>query len=530
MQRTLLLCALFAVGCDQAPTDPAADAGAPARAAAIADAGAPDAGPAPIEWEDCPWVSDAAPLESNRTGRCAQLELPLDHDAPGERVVSIDVRRLESPDPATVELILLNGGPGASAQVYERISLALSRSWRTVRMLLVDARGAGRSTRLGCPAEAVDSPGGGAIVEEEWESCLDALRARWGDGLRHFGTTAAARDLLEVTRRTHEPGVDQVVLGASYGTYWVQRALQIDPDAFDGVVLDSIVPADDPDLTYIGRWHDEVTRAYLSRCDEDAFCAERLGGDAVAATEDLLARVSAGHCAELEVEEPNLLLRVAFGALISSSLARAAIPALVHRVDRCTPEDVEAVRHLLGLIFGSGDEPSEAGLFSVVLAHHVTFSELWPDPPASLEELQSVADAAIAHKNIGPTFRMRYDDWPRYAPDAYHGRWPETDVPMLLLNGTLDPQTPIETARRAEAAYDGPHQRFVTMPDVAHATLTNSPIGGGATCGAVLLGQFLTDREAELDLGCLDELAVLDFRLEGTGYANALFGTTDLWD
>lgn len=522
---------LFLFSCGDA--SPGLDAG-PAPDASVLDAAPDDAGSDafvnPVDWEPCPWISDAG-SGVNFDGWCATVEMPLDWADPDGPTITIDLRRLDPVEEATADLWMLNGGPGGSAATYERLSLPLR--FHRIRVLLMDARGAGRSTRLGCSAEALDSPNGSAIGEEEWADCIADLRTAWGDDLAHFDTTSAARDLIEVVRRTRQEGVRQVVLGASYGTYWVHRAVQLEPDAFDGVVLDSIVPPDDPDLSLIDQWHGEVMRDFLALCDEDDFCADRLGGDAVAATEAMLESVGEGHCAEIfeGVEsEAQLLLRVAFGALISDGRARAAIPATVARVERCTPEDVAAVQHLLGVVFGLVTDDDEGpGLFSIVLAHHVTFSELWPDPPPSLEELQAIADAALGHKNLGVNFRLRYDDWPRYEPGPFHDQWATTEVPMLMLNGTLDPQTPIERARRVGAHFAGPHQTFVELPDVSHGVLSGSYTSSGERCGEELLIQFVSDPKAALDTSCVDEIALRDFRLRAA-FAQYLFDSDDLWD
>ncbi len=544
--RWFLVCVLafgsVACGDDDAPQDGGPSDGGPDASTRDAgpdtsgmglDAGADgevDAGPEGLTWTTCPWVSMPAPGQPNPNGECATLEVPVNWDAPG-RTLTIDIRRLPSLDPTATDLIMLNGGPGGSAATYERLTASLNNVWRDVRPVLVDARGAGRSSRLGCSAEGVDTPGGSAIVAEEWDGCLADLETEWGDDLDHFNTTQSARDLLAVAEAIAEDGVNQVAYGASYGTYWINRALQLDPDAFDAVVLDGIVDAENADLSSIDAWHDEVTRAYLATCDDDSECAMRLGGDAVAFAESLLTRVAEGHCPDLAdtPEEAVVGLKVTMGALISGSQARVGIPALLYRADRCEERDIEALGQLFTVVFGDAEAMPEAGLFSIVLAHHVTLSELWADPPRTAEELQAVADAALAHKNIGAQFGARQAIWPTYAPDAYHDMWAVTDVPLLMMNGTFDPQTRIETARNAGVAYDGPSQTFVEMPAVGHVTLTNSWIRPGMTCSLLLLDGFLRDPTAALDTSCVDQIDVLGFN-PSMALVQALFGTDSLWD
>lgn len=513
--------------------------------ASVADAGVEpprdggpmrDAGPPPpltVEWSECGWVSDHQFGEPNVAAQCGTVSVPLDYDDPWGRRIEIDVRRLEPPEPATVDLWLLNGGPGGSAQTYERSSMNLSRGWRNVRVYLADARGAGRSSRLGCAAEEPDTPGGVAILEEEWDGCVADVQAQYGDGLAKFDTTSAARDLVEIVDLLRADDVPVYVHGTSYGTFWVQRALQIDPNAFDAVILDSVVAQDRPELALIDEWHDEVGREFLALCGLDPLCSSKLGNDPVAQTEMLFSMLETGHCAELDIGGHGAinLIRVLFGVLISGGRIRGLIPATVYRALRCDPEDVRAITNIIRLfLLPEPTEPrTEPDLFSQVLARHVVFSEMW-NSDRSPQSFIDFLDGALMSKDISASFASHRERWPKYELDEYAGKWPQTTVPVLLVNGTLDPQTPIDRAIRAADVFTAPNQTFVTLPNVSHGVFLGSLVSpGNTTCGIRMLTPFLRDPTAPIDSSCTDDLIVLDFELS-PNYARNTFGTDDLWD
>lgn len=502
------------------------------------DIGAPDAGAPPpntLTWTDCPWLSNAPSNQPNVTGACGTFSVPLDPADPHGRRISLDVRKLEPTATAAADLWLLNGGPGGSAATFEQWAIGLSQLWGDVRIYLLDARGAGRSTPLSCSAEDPGSPGGAAVLLEEWPDCLTEAKSTWGEGLDLFGSTQAAQDLIDVVAHTRQEDVPVFVYGVSYGTYWVQRALRLHPQAFDAVILDSIVDPQNPALARIDEWHDQVGRAYLALCAQDPFCMSKLGADPVGEAERLFEMMDAGHCPELSAPgyTGRDLLRLTFGALISNTTIRAMIPAIVYRALRCEADDINAIASVINRVLGggggSGLGQSSPLLFSQLLSRHVVLSELWGPPPPT-EELVNFPRTALVSKDIGPAFAPLYDTWPRYTPDEHQGTFPDTSIPMLMINGSLDPQTPIETAQAVESLYTRPGQIFIEMPFVSHGALLSSQITGRqTTCGIILLTQFLQDPQGPLDTSCLDDMVALDFQLN-PNFARALMGTQDLYD
>ena len=227
----------------------------------------------PLTWAPCPAKSDAT---DDSSARCARAVVPLRHGDPSGRTLTLFVKWIPAKTPSHRALWLVPGGPGSSGVVIERLATRLHDADPGLDVYLPDHRGTGRSMRLGCSTEESNaSPGGAEITMEEWPACFGSLKATWGDGLAAFNTTEAANDLCSLIDRTRAPNASVFVFGVSYGTYLVQRYLQLNPTQPTGVVLDSIAPPVAA-FSQFDRWSNDGARKLLEACDQDAFCAQKL--------------------------------------------------------------------------------------------------------------------------------------------------------------------------------------------------------------------------------------------------------------
>jgi hypothetical protein len=132
----------------------------------------------------------------------------------------------------------------------------------------------------------------------------------------------------------------------------------------------------------------------------------------------------------------------------------------------------------------------------------------------------------------GDVFNAGYDLWPKYEKDAFVGKYPDAKIPVLILNGTLDSQTPIEIAEKVKTRYTAPNQTFVTVPNASHGVIMQSPMvaAPGAppeSCGMLITVSFMKNPTAPPDTSCLAQLAPVSFDRPPEEIAY-LFGTTDL--
>lgn len=492
---------------------------------------APDAGMFEVSlssWTAC----TARDFQGNTVAaECTSAIVPLDWSQPTGAGIELFLKRIPATQPGNTSLWLLMGGPGGSGAGMEGLAHALR--WRdpTVTMYLPDHRGTGLSTRLGCAdQEAPSSPGGAAVTSEETAACAAALTAQWGDKVQHFSVRNAARDLGELIAAATQDDARVFVLGSSYGTYWAARYLQQFPTQPTGLIMDSVCSPGSCDLADFDLWNELAAKRLFEVCANDPVCSAKLGTDPWAQLETLHTQLKAGHCAPLQQGglTPKTLKQIGFILMTQHGL-QPALPALVYRALRCDAADVEALQPLVtSLLQGGGGAGFD---FSHALSGVVTQSELVHDPVPSVAAAQAQFDSLLVASGVGLSVAMSHDEWPRYARDPGAQTMPPSDLPMLMLNGTLDPQTPLEVARPMGEFYAGQHQHFVEMPLATHGVITSSPRktpGTMGTCGGSLLGAFMKEPTAPLDTSCTQDIKPLDF--DSATLAQSLFGRASLWE
>jgi pimeloyl-ACP methyl ester carboxylesterase len=479
------------------------------------------------EWESCPLYANNP---FGRLAECARVPVPIDWaDSEGEQI-EIFVQRLRGDGTGGGgQLWLLEGGPGGSGADFDALMEGLNALEPGWDLYTLDHRGTGRSARLGCPQEGLADAADFDITMEEWPACLAALEGTWGDDLAHFTTTEAARDLGFLVDAMRETGRPTYVYGVSYGTIWAHRYLQIFPTQPDAVILDSL--AVNNFITNWTRYFNQVGEDFMAVCATDATCGAKLGGDPWGALGALLTALDGGHCPDAGLDRVGL--RTLLAQMLMSWDFRPLIGPVIYRLSRCDAADVTAVKKLSALVTTPPFTYHEK-YFSSVLNLHIVHSDLYPDNPPTPAQMQAEADASyISTVGLGiDTFETFVrDQWPLYPRDEYWQGWADTSVPILMLNGDLDPQTPIWVATPAVDHLNKANQHFVTVPGAPHCIVCQTPVRtpGEPTCGTTLLRGFLADPTQAPDRTCLDDLALIDF-VGGPGWPEYLLGEPDYWE
>jgi pimeloyl-ACP methyl ester carboxylesterase len=224
-------------------------------------------------------------------------------------------------------------------------------------------------------------------------------------------------------------------------------------------------------------------------------------------------RLDAGQCpAATAAGLTRATLRHVFAGLAYEWDSRATILTLIHRLDRCGPQDAPVFAQLGASLTAPVSADAVLGA-STALFTHIGLSELWDEPSPSLASLRASEADLLVCNGVGAQLGALHDAWPRLPHDAFHGAWAKTATPMLMLAGSLDPATPLADQLAAKTAFSGPHQMFVTVPRAPHGVIGNSPVTDQAApdCGITLLTEFLADPTAELDTKCLADVAPLAF-------------------
>ncbi len=483
--------------------------------------------PDPKPW-DCPGETapmgdvDFTPCRDHFTGarmECASIDVPLNWCDPTDARLSFFVRRLvTTANESKGQLWMLQGGPGSPGDALVYVAPFFQDLGFDV--YIPDYRGVGQSTALEC---ALGGEG------ELSPFCLTALETKWGPGLEHFSTTAAARDIghvIEAIRGADEP---VYVWGDSYGTFVGNRYLTLFPEQPTAAILDGICPATGCDVR-MDRSFDEVARNMLDYCGSDPFCSSRLSSDPQAWFAELLDAVERGHCdAALGEYTEMALVNVVSNAVIDPQLLAMGF-SFAYRLDRCDPADQTILRNF---VFGSRSQSNFGpGESSEYLYYHVLFSEFWDDVLTPAQARLEAEDLLLNRQTTEYMAEVREVwPWPVVRTDPGLMAWADTKVPLLLLNGTLDGQTPLSGLADLDEAFTAPHQQFVVVPWAGHVTLLSgaSHQTGTNPCVATMVRSFLRDPTAPLDTGCTESIAAPD--LAGSSYlARRVYGTDSLWD
>ncbi|QNP69278.1 alpha/beta fold hydrolase [Streptomyces roseirectus] len=232
--------------------------GAAAVVAATLTAAPVEAAPAPaaakLAWKSC-GTSDHPTLQ------CASLKVPLDHDNPRGRQITLALSRVPHTAKRFQGPLLVNpGGPGGSGLslagfVASTLPKGVAAQYDVIGF---DPRGVGKSTpALDCkpghfdPVRPDSVPVTPAIERANLKrvrSFAQACGKKYAKLLPHIDTVSAVRDMDAIRAAVGAPKLNY--FGYSYGTYLGAVYAKLYPQRVRRLVLDSIV---DP----TGVWYDD---------------------------------------------------------------------------------------------------------------------------------------------------------------------------------------------------------------------------------------------------------------------------------
>ena len=428
---------------------------------------------------------------------CGTLEVAEDRAQPGGRRITLAVAivpsrtRQPKPDP----VFMLAGGPGQSArEAFPSVAGAFRELLREREVVLVDQRGTGGSHPIDCRP-----PGGESNLTADFADPAGARRlaAACLEGLdadpRFYTTSDAVLDLEAVRAAI---GAERVnLVGISYGTRVALEYLRREPGRVRTVVLDGVVP---PELA-LGSEHarnlESALDAHFALCEADAACRGQFGSprqrlDALLAElresprpvryrdpltdaprEDELTAASVAGVVRLYAYAPQL------AAMVPRTLAEAAAgrPEVLMAQARMVDE-------LVGEQFAQGVQ------LSVICAEDAGRLRVDRDDERTLLGTGFV-EVLLAQCEV----------WPRGRRPADFDRPVQSDRPVLLLSGELDPVTP---PRYGEAVVRHlPNGRHLVLRGQGHSVMATG-------CAPRLVARFVDTADARgLDASCLDRLA-----------------------
>jgi pimeloyl-ACP methyl ester carboxylesterase len=433
---------------------------------------------------------------------CGEYQVWENRAAKAGRKITLEVLLLPAlgPHPKPDPIVPLGGGPGQAASDLLGVVSPHSRQDRDY--LFVDQRGTGGPDRLTC---LFGNPGDLQSLFEKLfppdavSRCRDELSKKYD--LTRYTTADGADDLDEVRAWL---GYDKLDLaGYSYGTRMALVYLKRHPQSVRTVMLWGSVPMDETlPISHSGAGQRSLDLLF-DLCEKDAACNARFPVRKDLQT--VLARLDQGPV-EVEVTHPEthqpVKVRLAreiaaesIRFLLYNAEGRAALPLALHEA---------AAGNWKRL--GEGVVEQRYGIVTA-LAQGLFFSV------TCAEDMPYITPEQIAARTAGSYLRddrvsaqkAACDLWPHAKVEPGHRDAVHSDLPVLVINGQMDPVTPPDFGRRTVASL--PNSLFLEVPYAGHGDASDCVIG---------ITEAFTDRGKVqgLDTSCLAQIKPTPFVLE----------------
>ncbi|MEO8102469.1 MAG: alpha/beta hydrolase [Betaproteobacteria bacterium] len=432
--------------------------------------------------------------------KCATLDVFENRQTRQGRRIGLNIvvlpatARIKESDP----VFLFAGGPGQAATDLAKEALMILGGLNAKRdIVLIDQRGTGKSNGLACKfgdsdrPEMVDPVKRDHLSRALLRACRDKLSER--ADLTLYTTTIAMADIDDVRAAL---GYQRINLwGGSYGTRTALEYLRRYPQQVRSVVLDGVVP---PTLAMPVTFSRDATAAYekmIGACAAEPACAKRFP-DLKAQVDELLTALDrqprkvllpdalTGVVRERAVTRDGVL-----AALFSSLYVPEMAALLPESLARAKQGDFAPLLAMSSTFGDFAEEKIFAGMrFSVVCAEDIPRINGASSPPAPAP--------------FGGMFVREFvkacGEWPRGAMAKDFDQPVQSDKPVLILSGGLDPVTPPRFGDEVKKS----------LANAAHLVAQN--VGHGVSvrgCAPRLIKKFVEAASvAGLDGKCLERL------------------------
>ncbi|MFI6041086.1 alpha/beta fold hydrolase [Nocardia sp. NPDC051321] len=429
--------------------------------------------------EQAPRGPDWCPTVPGHQVDCGVQSRPLVADRPELGTVAVSyalIRRSKLDVPAAGTIAPNPGGPGVPLIAHAAQATQLSAQLLDDHdLLLIDPRGTGLSSPLGCGA---DEAGYELGTREYQQQTVGRCAEQLGQRAAGYTSAATADDFDAIRARL---GIPKLVLyGISYGTYLMPIYAERHPDTVQSIVLSGAYP---PEFDLLSRPSAEAVSLALQRiCDRSRAC------DGATAVADLrtVAQRSAAQPLTIAGRNPfqlsesklaTLVFEVAstnVGADPRQPTLLGALPAALHGAAN---GDDTGFRHWAEQ---AGAEPTAENIDLFMTVACNDYPNLWnrqsPLPERVQQYRAGLASAgpdgvgAFSAEGFGAGQRDGGDaciQWPAVT-SAYPGRPVSAlpNVPVLVMSGDLDAITPDANGKRVAAGF--PNATFLSVPNTGH--------------------------------------------------------------
>jgi pimeloyl-ACP methyl ester carboxylesterase len=379
-------------------------------------------------------------------------------------------------------LFILAGGPGQAATFLGPFAAQMADVRKDRDIVLVDQRGTGRSSPLACRALKQDETFGKAFdidIVPRATACAKEL-AGLGIDPAQYTTAAWVEDLDMVRAALGYPKIN--LWGGSYGTRVALEYLRRHPDRVRSAVLDGVAPP--AMIVSFDVWpaRDRAIDRIIESCRGSAPC-RTAHPDLATTLGSIRARLgTAGR--DVAVTDPRTgalqTLHVSFDHVVAALQPLTYVPELAallpEVIGRAAAGDYGPLFAAALLVTGNLAEQMNAALhYSVTCAEDAPRLSVGGVRGA----LDGVRSQALARRALAVC-----DVWPRGSAPIDATTPVNSDVPVLILSGALDPVTP--PANGEEVARTLTRSRHIVARGFGHIVSPHA-------CAPRLIAAFLDD-------------------------------------
>ena len=437
--------------------------------------------------------------------RCGTWFVPENRGRKDGRTIPLFVAVLPAtgtpvePDP----LYGLAGGPGQGASSLAGfLSRPLAELRRHRDFVFVDLAGTGGSEALACTMyPTAQALAGDFLPIDAVRRCRDRLMKR--TDLRRYTTAQLVDDLDEVRAALGHERIN--LYGTSYGSRAALEYLRRHGSHARSVVLKAVAPGTMQGVMHYARDTERTLAMLFAACAAEPACAKAYPEPA----QELRAVLDRAERGELVGKVPDsandsatelplsrgAVVTTLFGLLQNSSAA-VRLPLLVHQAHA---GDTKSLVDTLVAYRRGLDSGLAIGMYLSVMC-----SEDAPrmDPAKAARD---DADTALRDYRVAQ-LAAACREWPSAKLPPGEPRPVQSDVPVLLVSGTLDPNTNERWGE--EAARTLSRATHVVIPNLSHG------FSSIRECGAGFVTAFVEQGSAEgIDFSCKDRVRLPAFPL-----------------
>lgn len=406
--------------------------------------------------------ADAKQFPALATSLCGSINSPLNAQEQDGVQIKLFVREFPAKE-SKGSVWLIAGGPGeAGNSLYPLVSV-FQQAFPGYDLIIPDHRGTGNSSRV-CPEqESPNSEAGTSLAGAEWGACFGQMFGSM-NYTQAFSISNAAADLNQLLQQSQD-SKPKFLYGVSYGTQLVLRSLSTmsyaQQKTIDGVILDSLVPAQDDaefDLSQRSHLNQSVGLAALEKLAPEDFPKLKAQLRDLRATNE-----QEGFKNKLTVADTRLL----FSALLDLPTERKKLPSLIRAAHEGDTATLEAAYQQAAKFYQEYLDGYPGATNSIPLVQIISASENNLRPKISKED--------IASEEQGLDFRsplpglLAGNQMPTYARDDAFAQTPQQLPRTLILQGSLDPKTSwLGAKRHSEKLAGNGEVQFQTITDAPH--------------------------------------------------------------